>query len=675
MDSSPDFIAVKDGKGRWELANKAGLAIFGLAGKPYAGKTDLELARMTPPEFAASLEYCAVSDEEAWLARELSQSVETVPTLNNGALHFDVVKIPLYNSDGSRNKLVVIGRNVTALVQARTEEKLAGHIFTHSHEAIVVTDPEGHIVRVNPTFTELTGYSEQEVMGENLKVLSPCRQDNEFYRGIWRTLAAEGHWHGEVSNCRKNGEKYTTWLNISSVVDEQGRITHCVGAFTDISQHKAALETIRFLSHHDPLTQLPNRVLLRDLYERAAALSAGSGHHVALLFMDLDNFKEINDTLGHVTGDQLLQEVAARLRSCVRDGDTLSRIGGDEFVLLLPDIPDIGIAQATSEKVLQRLSDNICVGKHRLHTSCSIGISVYPEDGADFDTLLKKADTAMYHAKNGGRNAYRFYTGHMNDNAVERLRMQAHLRQAIERHELHLHYQPQFDLETGGLIGAEALIRWNNAEMGNVQPGKFIPFAEQSGLIIPIGEWVVHEACRQARTWLNDGHEPITIAVNLSAVQFRRPDIVESLLNAARSHDIDPRHIELELTESVLLYDVQSAIDIIRRLRDHGFRLSIDDFGTGFSSLAYLKHFKVDRLKIDRSFIRNLSIDNSDAAIVRSVISLGHSFQSRVMAEGVETRAQLDFLLNEGCDEVQGYLAGKPVPAAKFRFDAMMQTA
>lgn len=387
---------------------------------------------------------------------------------------------------------------------------------------------------------------------------------------------------------------------------------------------------------------------------------------MAVLFLDLDHFKDINDTLGHMIGDQMLLEVTCRLKSCVRESDTLSRLGGDEFVILLPDIPGVGVAQSVAEKILHLLRKVVRIGDHKLHTGCSIGISLYPEEGEDFDTMLKKADTAMYHAKNGGRNAYRFYTEHMNIDALERLQMQTSLRKAIENNEFILHYQPQYDLKSKQICGAEALIRWVNPDGGLIPPNRFVPISEENGLIIPIGEWVIIEACRQLRSWIDSGYEPIVIAINLSAVQFRRGNIVKTALRAAQRYSIDPKYLEFELTESILLHDTQGAIETMRTLKKRGFLLSIDDFGTGYSSLSYLKHFAVDKLKIDQSFVRNLIVDKSDAAIVRSIINLGHSLSHRVIAEGVETQSQMDFLERESCDEVQGYLTGKPIEGKFF---------
>jgi diguanylate cyclase (GGDEF)-like protein/PAS domain S-box-containing protein len=666
INASPDFIAFKDGNGCWKIANSAGLAMYGLSDKPYQGKTDAQLAEMLSSGLAEGLRICTTTDEQAWRERKMLRSVETVPTPDGGKLFFDVVKIPLFEPDKTRKALIVIGRNVTELVQAKEEARLATRVFENSQEAILVTDAENRIIKINQMFTGLTGYTIEDVQGQNPRMLSSGRHNKGFYQQMWRTLRAEGHWHGEVWDRRKNGEVYPKWLSISTVLNDDGEVMHYVGTYTDITEYKAAIAKIDFMAHHDPLTRLPNRVLLRDRFEQAAAIAVRTQSQVAMLFLDLDQFKQINDTLGHIQGDRLLLQVAERLKACVRESDTVSRIGGDEFVILLSEVQGMGAVQQVAEKVLERLSEPVWLEEYQVHTTCSIGCSVLPEDGSDFDTLFKKADTAMYYAKDSGRNAYRFFTDYMNIDAMERLEMQAHLRRALKHEEFQLYYQPQFDIASGKLIGAEALIRWMNPDVGMIPPNKFIPVAETTGLIIPIGEWVVQEACRQNRAWIDAGYEPIVIAINLSALQFKRGDIVETVFAAIHQYNINPEYLELELTESILLNDTENILKTIRYLKDLGFKLSIDDFGTGYSSLAYLKRFAVDKLKIDQSFVRNLGIDENDDAIVYSVINLGHSLKRRVIAEGVETQEQLEFLRQEGCDEVQGFLLGRPVPADQF---------
>lgn len=427
-------------------------------------------------------------------------------------------------------------------------------------------------------------------------------------------------------------------------------------------EHRLAEEKLAFMAQHDPLTQLPNRLLLRDRYDQAIAAAARRHAGVAILFLDLDNFKQVNDTLGHNLGDRLLVRIVERLRTCIRDTDTISRHGGDEFAVLLPDVRDHAVIGGIAQNIIEAFADPVEIEGNTINTTFSIGISVFPDDGAEFDTLLKKADTAMYHAKDSGRNAYRFFTAQMNSDAQEQMQLQGQLRNALKNGELLLHYQPQIDLQHGGITGFEALLRWRHPEMGMISPAKFIPLAERSGLIIPMGEWVLGEACRQARAWLDGGH-PLVMAVNLSALQFRRGNLLESVTDALVSSRLPPHLLELELTESILLQDMETAMKTLHELKKMGVKLSIDDFGTGYSSLSYLKRLAVDKLKIDQSFVRDLASDPEDAAIVRAIVQLGHTLQLSVIAEGVETDAQLGFLRNYGCDEVQGYYFSRPLPA------------
>jgi diguanylate cyclase (GGDEF)-like protein len=447
------------------------------------------------------------------------------------------------------------------------------------------------------------------------------------------------------------------------VRDQGGKVTHHIAIFSDITHRKETEQQLEFLAYHDPLTRLPNRLLLRDRFDKSAATSLRNKTTTALLFLDLDQFKNVNDTLGHEIGDQLLLGVAERLGDCVRDTDTISRLGGDEFVILLNDMQNIGMIAAIAQKVLENLATPFDIDGHILGTSFSIGIALYPDDGTDFDTLLKLADAAMYYAKDCGRNTYRFYTEQMNIRALERMQLQNNLHQALQQHEFVLHYQPQFELASGRMSGVEALIRWNSPELGLVPPAKFIPAAEDCGLIMPLGEWVLHEACRQNQRWQDEGYEPFVIAVNLSALQFRRGSIVETIAEVLEVSRLSPEWLELELTESILIQNVEHVLELIRNLKKLGVGLSIDDFGTGYSSLAYLKRFAVDKLKVDQSFVRNMTIDSDDAAIVHSVIQLGHSLKLRIIAEGVETHEQAEYLQQEGCDQVQGYLYSHAIPA------------
>lgn len=430
-------------------------------------------------------------------------------------------------------------------------------------------------------------------------------------------------------------------------------------------EHEEAEKQLAYLAHHDMLTGLPNRLLLRDRFDRAAAQADREQSGVAVLFLDLDNFKQVNDTLGHNYGDQLLVRVVERLRGCLRETDTVSRQGGDEFVVLLPNLRDLDLIGGIAQSIIEAYSEPFGIEHYSISTTFSIGVSLYPDDGREFDMLLKKADTAMYQSKDSGRDTYRFFAEKMNADAHEQMQLQGQLHNAIRNQEFLLHYQPQVSIESDRIVGAEALVRWQHPELGLIPPGKFIPLAERSGLVIPMGEWVLNEACRQARQWLEDGR-PLVVAVNLSALQFRRGNLLETVSNALKLSGLPAEMLELELTESILLQDVDVAIKTLHSLKTMGVQLSIDDFGTGYSSLSYLKRLAVNKLKVDQSFVRDMAEDPDSAAIVRAIIQLGHTLQLSVIAEGVENDAQLAFLRNYGCDEVQGYFFSRPVPSDEF---------
>ncbi|MDP3701854.1 MAG: EAL domain-containing protein [Hylemonella sp.] len=457
------------------------------------------------------------------------------------------------------------------------------------------------------------------------------------------------------------------WFSISGKpVFENGVFKGYRGTGADISERKRAEQKIEFLAYHDPLTGLPNRVLLEDRLQQAIVQAERSRSSLALVFLDLDNFKNINDSLGHATGDALLMEVSARLKRCVRDSDTISRQGGDEFVLILRELHGAETCLPVLTKIMETLQEPYLHEGNELTTSASIGIAVYPQDGSDFDILRKKADMAMYRAKEAGRNTYRFFDEAMDDEAVEHLLMRSGLRRALERGEFVLHYQPQIDLGSGRIIGAEALLRWQHPEYGLVPPGRFIPVAEESGLIVPIGAWVMHQACRQAAAWQHSGLPDLVIAVNLSAVQFRRGNVEETVSEALAATGLNPALLELELTESILIQNIEQVLASVQRLKKRGVKLSIDDFGTGYSSLSYLKRFDIDKLKIDQSFIRDLASDPDDAAIVRAIIQMAHSLGLLTIAEGVETPELLRQLQSFGCDEAQGYHFARPMPPEEF---------
>ncbi len=551
-----------------------------------------------------------------------------------------------------------------------TELRIAAIAF-ESQEGMLITDANKDILRVNKAFTSITGYTIQDVIGLNPRILSSGRQDDDFYRTMWQSINANGAWDGEIWNRRKNGEIYPEHLTITAVKDQGGNVTNYVAALADITQSKTAEEEIKNLAFYDPLTGLPNRRLLQDRLKQALASSGRSGRKGALLFIDLDNFKALNDTLGHDIGDLLLQQVAQRLSPCVREGDTVARLGGDEFVVMLEDLSKDALesaaqTEAVGEKILATLNQPYQLGPQEHHSTSSIGASLFTDHQQPIEDLLKQADIAMYQAKKAGRNTLRFFDPQMQDTINIRAALEGDLRKALEQQQFHLYFQTQVDSSLR-LVGAEALIRWVHPERGLVSPAQFIPLAEDTGLILPIGQWVMETASVQLKEWQNDVRtRDLVLSVNVSAKQFRQPDFVNQVQAAVRRHAIDPKLLKLELTESMLLENIEDTIATMSTLKGVGVQFSLDDFGTGYSSLQYLKRLPLNQLKIDQSFVRDIATDNSDKAIVRTVIAMARGLNLDVIAEGVETEEQRQFLLDEGCEHFQGYLFSKPVPIEQF---------
>jgi diguanylate cyclase (GGDEF)-like protein/PAS domain S-box-containing protein len=556
-----------------------------------------------------------------------------------------------------------------SLQNAQSRLDLFGRVFENSEEAIVITDAERRIVAVNNAFTRITGYAADEVTGKNPKILSSGRQDAEFYSKMWQAINTEGRWEGEIWNRRKSGEIFPEWLSVAVVRNESGQVVNYISLFSDITKRKESEKQIQFLAHYDPLTLLPNRTLFSDRLHQALMASKRNSKRLALLFLDLDRFKGINDSLGHLAGDLLLQSVAERLRACVRETDTICRQGGDEFMILLQEIERTEDVAHVAEKIIAAMSEPHIIEGHHLTVTFSIGISMSPDDGIDSPTLIKNADAAMYHAKERGRNNFQFFAPSMNAEAAERLALEGDLRRAIRGNELFLVYQPQIDNRTEQIIGLEALVRWRHPEQGVIPPGKFIPVAEESGLIIKIGEFVLREACRQNKQWQDEGRFFLPVSVNLSAMQFYQKDIVVTIGQVLQETGLEAKYLELEITEGIAIEEVDKAVLTLKALKNMGVRIAIDDFGVGYSSLSYLKRFPIDKLKIDQSFVRDLSTDMDDAVIVRTIVGMGHSLRLNVIAEGVETAEQLDYLRENSCDEVQGFYFSRPlVPEDVERF-------
>ncbi len=577
--------------------------------------------------------------------------IESLPTkLNNGDVIFDGVVL-----------------DVTQRREAEEQLRLAAAVFENTQDGVVVTDTAPRILTVNHAYQEITGYSIQEALDQNPNILQSGRHERPFYQALWASIAQTGHWQGEIWNRRKNGEIYPQWTTLSAVRNEQGEVTNYVGVFTDISQLKQTEARLERLAHYDPLTNLPNRLLFQSRMEHALERARRQDEQVALLLIDLDHFKDVNDSLGHPAGDELLQKVVERVRLRLRQEDTLARLGGDEFVVLLERLThaqDAGrIAQEIIDSLVQffRLESGA-----EVFISASIGISLFPDHGNTPRELTQHADAALYLAKDQGRHTYRYYTEALTLATQERLSLEARLRRALERDEIQVYYQPQVDIKSGQIVGIEALVRWLDPEEGIILPDRFIHIAEESGLIIPLGAHVLRIACRQAKAWVDAGIPALRLAVNLSPRQFAHPDLAGQMLGVLQETGFDPNNLELELTESGLMSEGDDAAALLNHLKTLGVRLAIDDFGTGYSSLSYLRRFPLDTLKIDKSFVRDIPNNLDDMEIATAIIQLAHILGFTVLAEGVETEAQLAFLRERGCDLYQGYLYSQPVSGPIF---------
>ncbi|WP_273143944.1 putative bifunctional diguanylate cyclase/phosphodiesterase [Ferrovum myxofaciens] len=625
----------------------------------FNGLVALEIVQRTHPEVPVIMVTGALTD------------VEAVELIHAGAKDY-VLKDRLARLAPAVRLTLLAEQEVHARKVVDQELRIAATAF-ETQEGIVITDRDQHILRVNCAFTRLTGYSAMEALGKTPAILKSGRQDAAFYQAMWETLNRDKYWQGELWNRRKNGEIYPEWLTITAVLDGDGQVTNYVGVFSDITLRKEADEKIHQLAFYDPLTGLPNRRLLHDRLQQAMTSSVRSQCKGALLFLDLDNFKVLNDTRGHDIGDLLLIEVAKCLRDCVRSGDTVARIGGDEFIIMLENLSEdtqqaAAAAQDVGEKVLKAINHSFSLQGVDYHCSSSIGINLFHGNDTGMDDLLRHADTAMYQAKASGRNTLRFFDPAMQIELEERTALMEDLRQALPLQQLRLYHQIQ--VNERGVVGSEVLLRWQHPVRGLISPMEFIPLAEETGLIVPIGAWVLHMACVQLKAWQVD---PLTrhlrIAVNVSARQFSQPNFVEQVLEVLKDTGVNPLKLglELELTESLVLNDIDDSIGKMQALRSIGIRFSLDDFGTGQSSLSYLKRLPLDQIKIDQSFVRDIATDPNDAAIVRTIIGMAENLGLKVIAEGVETEQQREFLERNGCHAHQGYLFGKPVPIDEFQ--------
>ncbi|MBF0285597.1 MAG: EAL domain-containing protein [Magnetococcales bacterium] len=662
LETAVNSIIVIDADKAIRLFNPAAERLFGYAAPEMMGKN---VRLLMPPPYR--------EEHDDYVDHYLATGVRKIIGIGREVmgLRRDGTTFPaeLFVSEmqvsGTRLFVGVI-HDITERKLAEETMLLSRKVFENAGEAILITDPRGLITDVNPAYERITGYTRNEVLGKSPNITKSGRHGAEFYQNMWSRLLSQGSWEGEIWDRRKNGEVFPKWISINAIRNAAGVLSHYVAIFLDITGQKETEHKLERLAFYDALTGLPNRMLFRDRLTHEIAQTHRSSKPMALMFIDLDRFKWVNDTLGHAAGDELLKEVSRRLLGCVRQSDTVARLGGDEFTIILTDVAHPEAASAVAQKLITSVRQPIPLLGQDVHVGASVGIALYPSDAPDMETLIKHADMAMYQAKEAGRNTFRFISLDLHAQAFDRIAMEDDLHKALDREELVLFYQPKMDLADRGVRGAEALVRWRKPEAGMVNPAQFIPLAEETGLILPMGRWILESACQGVAHWFQGSDAPFKLAVNLSSREFQQPDLVERIHEIMEKTGASPERLELEITESMVMGDVEKAIGLMTRLRDMGLSLAMDDFGTGYSSLGYLKRFPLTTLKIDRSFVMDLPGRQGEGAIVEAIISMAHSLNLKVVAEGVETQEQLDYLRQRGCESIQGYLIGKPMPEAEW---------
>jgi diguanylate cyclase (GGDEF)-like protein/PAS domain S-box-containing protein len=658
INALPDPVWLKDTEGVYLTCNHAFERLLDTPSSAIIGKTDYDF-------FPAALaDFFRQKDREAILASAPRVNEEWVAVAGKEkSVLLETTKTSLPGGSGQPAGVLGIAHDITERKRSEEYLHLMSKVFSNSGEAIMITDADQRILAVNREFTKLTGYCEEEAIGKNPKFLSSGNTPKQLYQEMWATLAENDYWQGELWDRRKTGEVFPKRLSISVVRDTEGKIANYIGNFEDITQRKITEDKIKYLAHHDALTGLPNRFSLHERMAQCIAFARRLDASLAVMLIDLDHFKSINDTLGHNVGDQLLIQAAKRIQQSVRDSDIVARLGGDEFVVILSGIEMSTDIVEVASKIVSHVAAPYTIGGHELRTSPSVGICFYPGDATEIDDLIKNADIAMYHAKAVGRCNYQFYTEKMREEVAQRVTLEHELKIAIANGQFVLHYQPQIELGSGKVVGVEALVRWQHPVRGLILPSNFIPLAEETKLIIPLGKWILEAACQQLKRWHDDGLSDLHMAVNLSAIQFQDKKLPELVRQALTHSGLDAHHLHLEITESMAMHNPEENIVMMKTLADIGVKLAIDDFGTGYSSLAYLKIFPVDIIKIDRSFVKDIETDENDAAICEITMLLAQKLGMRVVAEGVETAAQRQFLLTLGCQWVQGYFFNQPLPA------------
>ena len=659
MQNSPMLISIKDPAGQYQFVNKEFEYIFDLDQSNIIGKTDTQIFNENTATLFERLHFDV-------LHKKTRVEAEAQIVIGDHPQWFSFICYPINDENGSVRSVCSQVINISERMQLDEQKKLTAKFFDAANEGIVITDAHQHIVKINPAFSKVTGYGEAEAIGQTTRLLNSGKQDSKFYETMWQEINTHGHWQGELWNRHKNGNVYLEWLTINKVLDDTGRLTNYIGIFSDITLVKASQQRLEYLVAHDELTSLPNRNELKGRLTQAFARAKRRSGSFALMFIDLDNFKNVNDSLGHESGDYLLQQVAERLNLCVRGEDTVARIGGDEFNVLLEDVSDSQIANM-AQRILEHVSKPYLIKDQQLFVSASIGIATYPKDADDVETLTKHADSAMYHAKEKGKDNFQFFSSEMKEILSYRHDLENALHSAIEDHELSLVYQPEFDLQTNKLVGAEALLRWNSKKYGQVGPSVFIPIAEQSGLILDIGEWVIEQAAAQLSIWQKSGTPlPGTLFVNVASRQLMRQPLLAIITRQLQKYRLSPRAIGIEITERTLMSNNEDIAQKLNKIEMEGIPIAIDDFGTDYSSLSYLKSFPISFLKIPNQFVDGISVDESDKGIASAIHGVSVALKMQTIAEGIETQEQLEVLREMGCQRGQGYLLGRPVSADTF---------
>jgi len=661
LDNLPYQISLKDSEGRFLAVNEEFARKHRLRASDVGGKRDVEV--LSPEMYA---QYRA---EELEIRNSGTQKYSEEVVVEDGQEKWlEVFRTPILGDYGQVLGITCMTRDITERKRVEEALRLAALIYQSSSEAIMVTDEDNNVVDINPAFTSITGYTREEIVGKNPRMLQSGKQGKTFYRQMWEALLNDGYWHGELWNRRKNGELYAQWANLSLIRHPDGKIYRHIAQFSDITDRKLKDDLIWKQANFDTLTKLPNRRLFQDRLGQEIKKAHRIGHPVALLFIDLDRFKEINDTLGHARGDQLLAEAALRILGCVRETDTVARLGGDEFTVILPEFGSTAHVERIAQNIIRQLGSPFSLGNGEIgYVSASIGITLYPDDATDMGSLLKHADQAMYVAKAEGRNQFSYFTPSMQQEAHEKMLIGNDLRQALAQNQLEIYFQPIVEAASGQIVKAEALLRWHHPQRGLVSPEVFIPLAEEYGLIQEIGEWVFREAIISVERWRRQFGRLIQISVNKSPAQFTDKTDTNDWITSLPSMGLPGNSVAVEITEGLMLDESTAVQKRLLEFSNNGIEVSVDDFGTGFSSLSYLKQFDIDYLKIDRSFIRDLTEDESDKALTEAIIVMAHKLGIKAIAEGVETVEQRDLLLSFGCDFLQGSLFSAPVAEEKFR--------